>query len=220
MGDRAYYTFTEQEHQDLKDYTTDLRRKLIAVAGEALRNLAPSKLSWGNGKASFAVNRRNNPEADVPRLRAEGKLRGPVDHDVPVLFVQDSSGRPKAVVCGYACHATTLNGYQISSDWPGYAQIELEKKYPGAIALTWIGCGGDQNPLPRLKVEYAQDYGRQLANAVEKTESDKGQTIEGRLSCSYSEIDMPFARIPTGQELRQTLDSKNRFQVARAKTLL
>ena len=124
------------------------------------------------------------------------------------------------MVCGYACHATTLNGYQISSDWPGYAQIELEKKYPGAIALTWIGCGGDQNPLPRLKVEYAQDYGRQLANAVEKTESDKGQTIEGRLSCSYSEIDMPFARIPTGQELRQTLDSKNRFQVARAKTLL
>ena len=55
MGDRAYYTFTKQEHQDLKDYTTDLRRKLIAVAGEALRNLAPAKLSWGNGKSSFAI---------------------------------------------------------------------------------------------------------------------------------------------------------------------
>ncbi|MDP6557845.1 MAG: neutral/alkaline non-lysosomal ceramidase N-terminal domain-containing protein [Pirellulaceae bacterium] len=220
MGARAYYTFTDQQHQDLKDYTAELQRKLIAVAGEALRNLAPAKLSWGNGKATFAVNRRNNREADVPKLRTEGKLRGPVDHDVPVLFVQNPDGRITAVACGYACHATTLSGYQISADWPGYAQIELEKKYPDAIALTWIGCGGDQNPLPRRKVEYAQDYGRQLAQSVENVQSDKLQPIAGQLVCSYAEIDMPFAKLPTRDDLRKTLDSKNRFEVARAKTLL
>ena len=220
MGKRAYYTFTDEQHQDLKDYTADLRRKLIAVAAEALKNLAPAKLSWGNGKATFAVNRRNNREADVPKLRTEGKLRGPVDHDVPVLFFQDLSGRLKAVACGYACHATTLNGYQISADWPGYAQTELEKMYPDAIALTWIGCGGDQNPSPRRKVEYALDYGRQLARSVEAVRSNNAQPIAGKLACSYAEIDIPFARIPTGDELRKQLDNKNRFEVARATTLL
>ena len=205
MGARAYYTSTDQQHQDLKDYTADLKRKLIAVVGEALKNLAPAKLKWGNGKATFAVNRRNNREADVPKLRTEGKLRGPVDHDVPVLFVQDAAGRMRAVVCGYACPATTLSGYQISADWPGYAQIDLEKMNPGAIALTWIGCGGDQNPVPRRKVEYAQDYGRQLADAVEKVQPDKAKPIVGKLVCSYAEIDMPFARLPTRDELRKTL---------------
>jgi len=221
IGDLSFYDiFSDEQNQDLKDYTVDLRRKLVAVAAEALKNLAPAKLTWGNGKAVFAVNRRNNREADVAKLRADGTLRGPVDHDVPVLFVRNAEGRISAVACGYACHATTLSGYQISADWPGYAQIELEKKYPGAIALTWIGCGGDQNPVPRRKVEYAQDYGRQLAQTVERVQSDKAQPIEGRLVCSYAEIDLSFARIPTRDELRKTLDSKNRFEVARAKTLL
>ena len=221
IGDLAFYRmFTDEQNQDLQKYTADLQRKLIAVAGEALKNLAPARLSWGNGKATFAVNRRNNREADVPGLRTEGKLRGPVDHDVPVLFIQDVRGRVKAVVCGYACHATTLSGYQISADWPGYAQIDLEKKYAGAIALTWIGCGGDQNPVPRRKVEYAQDYGRQLADAVEKVKSGKAQPIAGKLACSYAEIDMPFARLPARDDLRKTLDSENRFEVARAETLL
>ena len=221
IGDLAFYrTFTDEQNQDLKVYIADLQRKLVAVVGEALKHLAPAELSWGTGRATFAVNRRNNQEASVPGLRTAGQLRGPVDHDVPVLFVRDVDGRMMAVVCGYACHATTLSGYQISSDWPGYAQIELKKKYPDAIALTWIGCGGDQNPVPRRKVEYAQDYGRRLAEAVEKTQSDKTQSIEGKLVCSYAEIDMPFARLPTREELRQTLNSTNRYEVARAATLL
>ncbi|MBM79014.1 MAG: hypothetical protein CMJ78_00270 [Planctomycetaceae bacterium] len=221
IGDLSFYrTFTDKQNQDLTAYTTDLQQKLVGVVGEALNRLAAAELSWGTGKATFAVNRRNNREASVPSLRAAGQLRGPVDHDVPVLFVRHVDGRMMAVVCGYACHATTLSVYQISSDWPGYAQIELEKKYPDAIALTWIGCGGDQNPLPRRKVKYAQDYGRQLADAVDKTQSGKTQSIEGKLVCSYAEIDMPFAKLPTREELRQTLNSKNRYEVARATTLL
>jgi len=47
MGDRAYYTFTAEQHQDLKDYTAGLRQKLITVAGEALENLASVAYSQG-----------------------------------------------------------------------------------------------------------------------------------------------------------------------------
>ena len=75
----------------------------VAAAGQALQNLSPCRLSWTVGKATFAVNRRNNRAADVPELRAAGKLKGPADHDVPVLFVEDDSGEVRAVVCGYAC---------------------------------------------------------------------------------------------------------------------
>src|SRR3712207_8784409 len=50
---------------------------------------------------------------------------------------------------GYACHATTTALYEWSGDWPGAAQIELEKAHPGATAMFWAGCGADQNPLDR-----------------------------------------------------------------------
>lgn len=220
IGNRTYYTFSNEQKQALQEYTADLRQKLVGVAVEALNNLIPAKLYWGIGRATFAVNRRTNREADVPTLQAEGNLQGPVDHEVPVLFVQDQDKAIKAVVCGYACHATTLAGYQWSSDWPGYAQVELEKQYPGAVALTWIGCGGDQNPLPRRQVQLAQEYGRRLAQAVERVRTGDMHPIGVTLACSYDEIDLPFAQIPSRETLHEQLAENNRFVAARASRLL
>ena len=37
-----------------------------------MKTLGPAQLSWNIGKATFAVNRRNNKEADVPDLIKEG----------------------------------------------------------------------------------------------------------------------------------------------------
>src|SRR5205085_458145 len=140
-----------------------LRSNLIAVADDALKALAPAKLSWGNGEATFAVNRRNNKEAEVPRLQQLGELTGPIDHQVPVLRVTDSEGKIKAIVFGYACHSTVLSFYKWSGDYPGFAQLDLEQRHPGVVAMFWAGCGGDQNPLPRRTVELAHKYGDMLA---------------------------------------------------------
>jgi hypothetical protein len=127
----------------------------------------PAELSWGEGKATFAVNRRTNKEADVVKLKAENKILGPSDHAVPVLLIKDASGKTKGIVFGYACHSTTLSFFQWCGDYPGFAMLELEKRHPGAIALFWAGCGADQNPLPRRTVELAQNYGNQLADSVD-----------------------------------------------------
>jgi hypothetical protein len=79
-------------------------------------------------------------------------LKGPFDHDVPVLKV--SAGKKvRAIVFGYACHATVLSFYQWSGDYPAFAQIELGKAHAGTMALFWAGCGADQNPLPRRTVQ-------------------------------------------------------------------
>ena len=42
----------------------------------AFSRLAPATLSAGQGVTRFAVNRRNNPEGSVPKLIAEGDLKG------------------------------------------------------------------------------------------------------------------------------------------------
>jgi neutral ceramidase len=214
------YELNADQRRLVDEYARLLRKKLIDVVGQALERLAPARLAWGVGQAGFAVNRRNNKESDAPALRAAGQLKGRVDHDLPVLTVRDLDGRLLALACGYACHATTLDFYLWSGDYPGFAQIELEKAHPGAIALFWAGCGGDQNPIPRRKVALAEDYGRQLADGVERVMSAPMKPVEGAVACAYAEIDLPFAPLPTREQLVQDSLSRNRYVAARAKHLL
>ena len=220
VGHRAYFLFDDEHHRRKVEYDRTLERKMIAVAGQAIENLSPCRLTWSVGKATFAVNRRNNRAAEVPELRATGKLKGPVDHDVPVLFVEDDAGQIQAIVCGYACHATVLSSYEWSGDWPGFAQIEMEKRHPAATAIVWAGCGADQNPEPRRKVEFAQQYGREIAQAVDDARADRTRAIQGRLACHYAEIDLAWAHIPSREELESDTKSTNRYVAARAKQLL
>jgi hypothetical protein len=217
----AMFTGDETQRQLVDEYARTLHTKLVAVVGEAIQQLAPARLSWGNGTAAFAVNRRNNKEAEVPKLRAAGQpLKGPVDHAVAVLAVHDGQDRPRAVVCGYACHATTLGFYQWCGDYPGFAQLNLEAAHPGAVALFWAGCGADQNPLPRRTVELAQDYGKQLSDAVEAVLRQPLKPIRGAFGASYIEVDLPFASVPDREQLLKDRASTARQIAARAKALL
>lgn len=217
---RAMYFLDAEQERLVDEYTDGLERKIIAVVGEAIERLKPARIAWGTGRATFAVNRRNNVEADVPKLISDGALRGPVDHDVPVLAVRDASDKLTAVACGYACHATVLSFYQWSGDYPGFAQIDLEAVHPGAIALFWAGCGGDQNPLPRREVALAKKYGLALAEAVERVLSNEMSPVAGRLVTSYAEIELPLDRLPTREELVAQSQSSNKYEAARAKMLL
>lgn len=221
--DTMYFLDATQQKL-VEEYAARLRQALVDIAGAALSKLAPARVEWGNGLATFAVNRRNNVQNDVPALRTAGRLKGPVDHDVPVLAVRDpATGTPRAILFGYACHATVLDGYQWSGDYPGEAQIHLEKLYPGATALFWAGCGADQNPLPRRNVALSVEYGRQLAERVADVLKRPMTPVAGRFAATYTEINLPFADLPTREQLLKeaTLeDKKQRYVAARAKILL
>jgi neutral ceramidase len=216
-----HYLLLDAAQQKLIDQYADfLEQQVVAVVGQAIERLAPSQLSWGSGTATFAVNRRNNPEAQVPQLREQNALKGPFDHDVPVLAVKSADGRLTAVMFGYACHATVLSFYQWSADYPGFAQIELEKSHPDCVALFWAGCGADQNPLPRRTVELAQDYGKQLATAVDAVLAKEMSPVSAKLTALYREIDLPLGTLPTRDEIEQDAKSSNKFVAARGKMLL
>jgi neutral ceramidase len=214
------YSLDPAQQELVHKYAAQLQAAVVAVVGEGIAQLDPAKLEWGSGKASFAVNRRNNKEADVPKLREEGKLLGPTDHDVPVLAVKDREGKLRAVAFGYACHATVLDGYVWSGDYPGFAQIALEEAHPDCIALFWAGCGADQNPIPRRKPELAEKYGKELAASVEQVLSKPLEAISGDLRTSYYEVDLTFAHVPTKDELTAQTNDTNKYIAMRAKMLL
>lgn len=196
------YALDEQQTAQVAHYTAELTDNLVNVVGMALEKLEPAQLSCGSGTATFAVNRRNNPEAEVPQRRLENALVGPVDHDVPVLAIHDVEGHLRAIVCGYACHATVLDGYVVSGDWPGAAQSELEQRHANAVALFWAGCGADQNPIPRRSVELVHQYGKQLADAVDATLQAPLKPVASSLRTAYEEIDLPFGPLPSREQLQ------------------
>src|SRR6185436_19092653 len=125
-------------------YTEALPGLVLKAVDAAVAALAPVELSWATGTSGFAVNRRENKEADVPMLLEKGLLKGPVDHDVPVLAARDAKGKLTGVVFGYACHATVMSYMKWSGDYPGFAMLDVEKANPGAVAVFFAGCGADQ----------------------------------------------------------------------------
>ena len=190
----------------IEQYTRALEKTIVATAAKALAEQAPAALSAGQGTTDFAVNRRNNPEANVPKMREQGAaLKGPVDHSVPVLAVRGPEGKLRAVVFGYACHTTTLSLCQWSGDYAGYAQIALEEAHPGAQAMFWQGCGADQNPIPRRTVELCQKYGRMLATAVDDALKKPMRPIAPTLRTAFEFVDLPFEQSPSAEELRATV---------------
>lgn len=218
----AMYFLSDEQWRQVDDYTAQLKKTLVNTVAAAVADVAPCRLAWGAGETDFAVNRRENPEAEVPQLREAGQLKGPTDHSVPVLRVTDRQGdKLKAVLFGYACHATVLSFYQWSGDYPGFAQEELERRHPGAVALFWAGCGADQNPLPRRTVELAKSYGKQLADAVDQTLASTLKPIdEGAIYSAYAELDFPLAPLPSAEQLQADTQSSNKYAARRAELLL
>ena len=183
---RAFPVFKldETQWQVVDRYSAFLVDKTVSVIGAALHDLAPATLKFGQSFAGIAVNRR--------RARGQRELPGPVDQDVPVMTVEGADGKLRAILVGYACHATVLNIYQFSGDWPGFAQEEIEKAHPGCVALFVQGCGADANPLPRRSIELARIYGKVLAAATEDVLKSEMRPVEGPLRTAYEIVQIPY----------------------------
>ena len=205
-----YYPVEDEQVKLVEEYTALMVEACVAMVGESLSALAPATLQMGQGKTTFAVNRRNNPEAEVPDLLAAGKpLKGPVDHSVPVLTVTRSDGKLAAVLFGYACHPTTLSFLTWCGDYPGFAQLELEQQHPETTAMFVNTCGGDQNPLPRRRVELCQKYGHMLAVAVEDVLQQQLEPISPSLRTAFEYVDLPYLKVVDRADLNPLLADPN-----------
>jgi len=197
------YPLDEAQIKLIETYSDELEAKMIETVGKAIADLVPAQLAAGQGTAGFAVNRRNNLEPKVPQLIAQGALKGPTDHSVPVLAVYLPDGKLKAVLFGYACHNTVMDFYKWCGDYAGFAQIALEKSHPEATAMFFIGCGADQNALPRHKLELAERYGNMLAAAVEEVLLAPPRTLAPELRTAMEMVELHLGAPPTEAELEK-----------------
>ncbi|MFM2168394.1 MAG: hypothetical protein RIS79_2765 [Verrucomicrobiota bacterium] len=184
-----YYEFTPEEDAARDRYTAFVYAKYDEVIGAAIAALQPAELSFEQGLAGVAVNRRRSRG---PESRSLG---GQVDQDVPVIVVKSGSNL-RAILFGYSCHTTALGGLSINGDYAGFAQLELEKAHPGCIALFVQNCGGDANPLPRIRgrdaeaTTLASMYGHILAESVQQVLAAPMKPLSGplRVAMDHTEL--------------------------------
>jgi neutral ceramidase len=195
------YPLDADQLRRVSDYSRQFEKGVVDLVGKALKSMEPVQLFSFNGVARFQVNRRNNQETTLVR---QTELKGPNDPAVPVIKVVDNKGNLKAIAFGYACHPTVLDLYKWSGDFPGFAQIELEKEHPGTVALFFQGTGADQNPLPRRTIPLAQQYGRELAAAVERVLQEDMRKLTPEITAVYAEPELPIAT-PDSPELLEKM---------------
>lgn len=216
-----YYPLDDEQRRLVAEYSEWMQEQVVQAVAEALNSLQPAELLTGEGRCTFAVNRRDNREADVARLLAEGKpLKGAVDHYVPVLAVKEQGGKLLGVLFGYACHPTTLSFSKWCGDYPGFAQANLEASHPGASAMFFNACGADQNPLPRRKLELCQQYGKMLSEAVDKVLSGPMQPVSDGLRSAFEFVDLAYDEVVTREKLAPIADGRSALQARWAKRML
>ena len=201
-------------------YTKQVQDRVVQVVKEAAARLAPAKLAWGVGVVHFPMNRR---EFTIERGVILGvNPRGLADRSVPILRIDDPAGQLRAVVFGAACHNTTLGGqhYDISGDFTGRAQRQIEAPHSGIETLFVQGCAGDANPYPRGSYELADQHGDELAREVERLLTSKLVPIRGPLKVAAGEVTLPLAIATTKDELEKDAAAKTGYKATAARQAL
>ncbi len=192
----------------ISEYTKNLEDKLVQVILQAVENIQPAELSRGTGRADFAANRR---VYTYDGMTFGVNPIGPVDYDVPFLQVKNTQHEQLGLLFGYACHNTTLDGYQYNGDYAGFAQAFLDRVFPGDVHLFFAGCGGDINPNPRREIALAKQHGEELGQAVVAALAHDMQNVDGTIKLAYSELQVPLSTPPDKEQLKQQLEDSNKY---------
>lgn len=208
LTDAAPFLFGEPipaEHQAAIDrYTKRLVDEMVEVSLAALADRKPARLDWGQGEVGIAANRRIVKDGKYVGMAPNPN--GLTDRKMPVLRVTSPDGALRAVMLNVACHCTTLTGASnaISGDWSGYAQMEIERAHPGAVALISIGCGADANPEPRGTEENVRTNGEAVARALEEVLKGSFVALDGPITGRVARFTLPFATLPTREQLAES----------------
>lgn len=172
-----------QRHID--HYTGKVTEQLVEVGLRALSDRKLSRLSYSEGHAGFAVNRR----AQI----------GPVDHVMPMIRVDDPDGNLMAVWVSYACHCTTYGPADnfICGDWAGFAADGIRRNHPGAIVLVTIGCAANANPFPRTGLSFSRRHGGDIAWEVDRLLGIPGRPLTGLIRCRLVHALLPYDTLPS-----------------------
>ncbi len=164
-----YYPVEAEQETLVDEYTSQMVDATVKLVASALAGLGASRPQARSRSLHFCGESPQQPRSGRSHAAGKGGTARRTGRSFRADFDRDPSRRKvAAVLFGYACHPTTLSFLTWCGDYPGFAQVEIERQHPGAMAMFVNTCGGDQNPVPRRKVELCEKYGLMLARGVEE----------------------------------------------------
>ena len=136
-------------------YYTELEDGIVAAILEADAKLVPARLATGVVKLN-GYNRNRHTKIE-PK---------PADSDLGVLRLDDTSGKPLAVIVNYTAHPTMVSGevLKFSADYVGALKQTVEKEF-GGQAVFMQGAAGDMSANKgeyKDYLEFGQTLGREV----------------------------------------------------------
>lgn len=181
----------------------------VEAIDNALKDLAPSTLSWGEIEISLdkevAFNRsmtafKNNADVDDIKL---GEKEKAVSRTMEGIFIKGTDGKLRGMLNFFGVHCTSVSSYnqRIHHDNKGVAAALFEKKYPGSVALFMQSSAGDVSPnfywdkkTKLMRGKFADQYENAEFNGeiqfreAEKIPSFHG--ISGEIRSAHTFVDM------------------------------
>jgi hypothetical protein len=165
--------------QKLLDFTADQIAQAIIQANQ---KFVPIRVGTGSMQVEgLNRNRRGDPT---------------VDTELAVTRIDTAEGKPLVVFVNFTAHPTYVNEkvMQISAEWPGYLQREVEAFVDGAICMYSNGAEGDTAPTGgRGPSAFArcEDHGRKLAVAVLKLLPTIQTSADAKFGYSMTTLKLP-----------------------------
>ena len=75
--------------------------------------------------------------------------------------------------------------------------------------MITIGCGADVGPYPNGTLEIAQEYGRQLAQEVNRLLQGEFEPLDPKLTARQKTVEVPLGALPTREELQKRAENSH-----------
>ena len=207
------------------DYVRWLGQACVDTICEAAETMTPVTARFARSRAAFAINRRR-PDLEGCPMRPNPNGRW--DPEVGIVKFARNDGQPVCVIFSYACHATVMGGQLIGGDYPGHAQLCLEREFPGANAMFVAGCFGDVRPrminsegrFCSGTLDDVRALGRELSLAVMAGLTGDIEDLTGPLSHGLETVSLPYQELPSKEELSEKAGNGSDSEAKWAKAML
>jgi len=195
-----------------RDWLKSLQERMVDTALQAFEERVEAKLGVGQGRVEGIGANRRDPK------------RGIIDNSVGVIRVDNTQGKPMAVLMNYTCHATVLDwgNLLISADYPGYAKgIVKEALGDEAVVMFANGACGDINPggysadisaiggfIPGRTFRRAKRLGKILGKEVLRVVKEIETHSPVNLSVMTERVHLPLRELPKPLEAEEKVKEK------------
>lgn len=201
-------------------YEALVREQMLCAAKQAVFNLQPAVLGFGQGRSNINVNRcgmYTSMDGSGRRIAETGvDPNGPVDHTVSVLRINDLQGQAIAFFVNFPVHCVTMfqndrgDGLSaVSSDIGGRVSQWIETHYPQSVAIWCSGAAGDVNPVMMTLTAYPNpttgepvmerirnlDTSRTMMTAMASRHYVDVRGVINGISCDKTELDFASSEV-------------------------